>query len=244
MKKVILLLCLSILLCGCASGQDAQVEAVREQILALPSVEEFAALDGDARLEAYNRTQAAYDAYMSLTEKQRQQLSKAEEIFENLFSWFNSQVMPLMETAPEITEETTMETTVETTVETTLPDVILLTEEEKQLLLKLGMAERGDTGCTECIALVMRTVLNRVEADRFPSSVRNVIYAQDQFTPVMDGSFETAEPNDQCYAALEMVIKGWDESQGALFYEWCEGESWHSKNLELLFQHCDTRYYK
>ena len=40
-----------------------------------------------------------------------------------------------------------------------------------------------------------------------------------------------------------MVMRGWDESQGALYYEWCEGESWHSQNLNLLFQHCDVRFY-
>ena len=130
--------------------------------------------------------------------------------------------------------------------ETTEPPpepVVVLTEEEQTMLLKLGMAERGDQECTECIALVMRTVLNRVESSRFGSSVRSVILAQDQFTPVTDGTYYSAEPNERCYAALEMVIYGWDESQGALFYEWCEGESWHSKNLHLLLQHCDTRFY-
>ena len=121
--------------------------------------------------------------------------------------------------------------------------VVDLTEEEKTMLLKIGMAERGNAGCTECIALIMRTILNRVQADRFGSSVRSVLFAPDQFTPVMDGSYDSAEPNDRCYDALEMVIYGWDESQGALFYEWCTGESWHSKNLHLLFQHCDVRFY-
>ena len=121
--------------------------------------------------------------------------------------------------------------------------VILLTEEEQTMLLKLGMAERGNTECTECIALVMRTVLNRVESGRFGKSIRSVILAKDQFTPVSDGSYYSAEPNDHCREALELVIYGWDESQGALFYEWCQGESWHSKNLHLLFQHCDIRFY-
>ena len=127
----------------------------------------------------------------------------------------------------------------------TLPDpVVELTEEEKSILLKLGMAERGEAGCTECIALVMCTVLNRVAAEnRFGSSIRSVVLAPEQFTPVMDGSYDSAEPNPSCYEALDMVIHGWDESQGALFYEWCEGESWHSKNLHLLFQHCDVRFY-
>ena len=135
-------------------------------------------------------------------------------------------------------------TTVPTETETTAPPVpvVELTEEEKALLLKLGMAERGSTECTECIALVMRSVLNRVEAGHF-SSIRSTIYAQDQYLPVSDGSFDTAEPNEYCYEALEMILYGWDESQGAMFYEWCEGESWHSKNLHLLLQHCDTRFY-
>ena len=129
--------------------------------------------------------------------------------------------------------------------ETTSPPVpvVELTDEEKNMLLKLGMAERGNSGCTECIALVMRTVLNRVESDRFGSSIPSVIFAQDQFTPISDGSYDSAQPNAACQEALEMVIYGWDESQGALFYEWCQGESWHSQNLHLLLQHCDTRFY-
>lgn len=142
--------------------------------------------------------------------------------------------------------ETTVPMTIPTEPETipTIPQpVVALTEDEQTMLLKLGMAERGKEGCTECIALVMCTVLNRVNADRFGSSVRSVILAPEQFTPVMDGTYDSAEPNQQCHDALEMVIYGWDESQGALFYEWCQGESWHSKNLHLLFQHCDVRFY-
>lgn len=152
-------------------------------------------------------------------------------------------------TVPE-TETVTVTEPVPVTIPTepetvpTIPEpVVSLTEEEKTMLLKLGMAERGKEGCTECIALVMCTVLNRVNADRFGSSVRSVILAPEQFTPVMDGTYDSAEPNQQCHDALDMVIYGWDESQGALFYEWCQGESWHSKNLHLLFQHCDVRFY-
>lgn len=149
--------------------------------------------------------------------------------------------------APETTAvlATTETVRVAVTQESTVPmiPVMELTEEEQTMLLKLGMAERGNTECKECIALVMRTVLNRVESGRFGKSIRSVILAKDQFTPVSDGSYYSAEPDDRCREALEMVICGWDESQGALFYEWCEGESWHSKNLHLLFQHCDTRFY-
>ena len=169
------------------------------------------------------------------------------------------QQMPTAAAAP-VPEETAPETTAvpsrepitqvapvptEIPTETTEPmPVRSFTAEEEELLLKIGMAERGDTYCTDCIALVMCTVLNRVEApDRFGSTIRSVIYAADQFTPVADGSFEKAEPNAACLHALEWIRSGWDESQGALYYEWCEGESWHSQNLNLLLQHCDTRFY-
>lgn len=144
--------------------------------------------------------------------------------------------------AEPVTEPATEATTVPTTEETAAY-VLTFTEEEEELLLKIGMAERGESGCTECVALVMRTVLNRVEAPKFSSTIKGVLYAQDQFTPVMDGSFEKADPNAICAEALEMVKQGWDESQGALYYEWCEGESWHSQNLNLLLQHCDVRFY-
>ena len=121
--------------------------------------------------------------------------------------------------------------------------VLTLTDKEKEILLKIGMAERGNTGCPECIALVMCTVLNRVEAPKFGNTIAKVVLSPEQFTPVADGSYYRANPNENCYDALEMVLYGWDESQGALYYEWSKGESWHSKNLNLLFQHCDIRFY-
>lgn len=154
--------------------------------------------------------------------------------------------VPPAEVPAETTPQTQppVETVAETTMETLPPEVYTFTPEEEELLLKLGMAERGDTGCVECIALVMRTALNRMESGRFSSTLRGVIYAEDQFTPVAEGTFEKAKPNDDCTAALELVRRGWDESQGALYYEWCEGESWHSRNLQLLTQHCDTRFYR
>ena len=97
-------------------------------------------------------------------------------------------------TVPEPTTEAVTVPTEPETVPTVPLPVVELTEEEKTMLLKIGMAERGNAGCTECIALVMRTVLNRVEADRFGSSVRSVILAPEQFTPVMDGSYIPPSP--------------------------------------------------
>jgi len=91
-------LCLALitaLAAGCAPEKDPQVESVREQIEALPTPEQFHTMDDDSQLEAYNRTQAAYDAYLALSEKQQAMLSGAEDIFQALFSCFNEYIMPL-----------------------------------------------------------------------------------------------------------------------------------------------------
>ena len=98
--KILLVLLLSFMFffsvfAGCAQAKDEAVEEVRQQLESLPAVEEFQTMEEEARLEAYNRTQKTYDAYMALTEEQKQQLSEAEKIFEDLFTYFNSQIMPL-----------------------------------------------------------------------------------------------------------------------------------------------------
>ena len=100
--KTVLMLLLSVLLvtsvaAGCAQREDAAVKAVREQVAALPTVEQFQAMDEQQQLDAYNRTQEAYDAYMALSEDQKQQVEGAEEKFDALFSYYNSQIMPIGE---------------------------------------------------------------------------------------------------------------------------------------------------
>ena len=152
---------------------------------------------------------------------------------------------------PETTEATEAPTTVPTTAATEVPTettealpVRTFTAEEEELLLKIGMAERGDTYCTDCIALVMCTVLNRVDTPgKFGSTVKSVIYAEGQFTPVAEGEFEDVEPNYACKNALDKVKSGWDESQGALYYEWGKVDGWHAQNLNFLFKPCDTKFY-
>ena len=78
-----------------AMAAEAEVAAL---IGALPSVEEFKAMDEESRLDAYNRTQAAYDAYMALSEEEKANLEGAEETFEALFSHYNTLVAPVEET--------------------------------------------------------------------------------------------------------------------------------------------------
>lgn len=112
------------------------------------------------------------------------------------------------------------------------------------MLMQIAMAE-AEGEDTEGKALVMCVVLNRVWSEGFPDSIEEVIFQPKQFSPVCEGGrYYTTEADADCRAALEMVMSGWDESEGALYFESCENSSWHSQNLELLFQHGGHRFYR
>ena len=98
--KVVLMLLLSFMLvfsvfAGCTQQEDESVQNVRKMVADLPSVEEFEAMDEQARLAAYTATQNAYDAWMALSAKQQEQLTDELAAIEALFAYFNTLVMPI-----------------------------------------------------------------------------------------------------------------------------------------------------
>jgi spore germination cell wall hydrolase CwlJ-like protein len=88
---------------------------------------------------------------------------------------------------------------------------VKLTEEECDWLLGIAMAEaQGEDAKGK--ALVMRVVLNR--SYEWNQSLEEVIFSENQFaTYRMD-----IEPSEDCYEALSMIVDGWDESDGALWF--------------------------
>lgn len=106
-------------------------------------------------------------------------------------------------------------------------------------------------GCSiKCKERVILVVLNRVWDDRFPDTIYDVIHENYngvyQFTPISNGRWDRVEPNEECYQAVENIMKNpYDESEGALYFESCENEdNWHSRNLEYLYEIDGIRFYK
>lgn len=117
--------------------------------------------------------------------------------------------------------------------------------DDSYLLAKIAMAE-AEGEDTEGKAYVIMVILNRMLSDEFPDTIEDVIFQDNQFSPVSNGRFYNIEPNDDCWDALDMIqVDKWDKSQGALYFESCESEdNWHSRNLEYLFTHGKHRFYK
>ena len=120
----------------------------------------------------------------------------------------------------------------------TEPETHRFTDHERDLLARVMMCEAGNQGPIGA-ALVGRVILNRVESEsgRFPNDIESVIYQPGQFSTA--SYLYRYEPNADCYAALDLLEAGWDESQGALFFESGAGFSWAT----FLFQYGGHRFY-
>lgn len=116
--------------------------------------------------------------------------------------------------------------------------------DESYLLAKIAMAE-AESESTEGKAMVILVVLNRVFSPEFPDTIEEVIFQDGQFSPIKSGRWDAVEPDTDCWAALDLVYAGWDESEGALYFEaeWNEN-TWHKDNLKFIKKVGKQNFYK
>lgn len=117
--------------------------------------------------------------------------------------------------------------------------------DDSYLLAKIAMAEAE--GCnTQTKTLIIMCVLNRVWSDEFPNTIDEVIFQENQFSPIDNGRWDRVEPNEDCYEAVKIVMEAkYDYSGGATYFENCADEdNWHSRNLEFLYESEGIRFYK
>ena len=116
---------------------------------------------------------------------------------------------------------------------------------ESYLLARIAMAEAE--GCNiQTKTLIIMCVLNRVWSDEFPDTIEEVIFQENQFSPIDNGRWDRVEPNEDCYEAVKVVMEAkYDYSGGATYFESCDDEdNWHSRNLEFLYESEGIRFYK
>ncbi|WP_018247756.1 cell wall hydrolase [Orenia marismortui] len=91
-----------------------------------------------------------------------------------------------------------------------------VSKEEMNLLLRTVYSEaRGENFAGQ--VAVASVLINRVLDDRFPNTIKGVIFQPWAFTAVHDGQF-WLEPDPKVLKAIEAALKGWDPSRGAVFY--------------------------
>lgn len=117
--------------------------------------------------------------------------------------------------------------------------------EDSYLLAKIAMAE-AEGESIQGKTLVILVVLNRVHNEDFPNTIQDVIFEENQFTPVINGRFNKVEPDTDCWEAVQVVMEAqYDYSGGALYFESCDdADNWHSRNLDFLYQCGNHKFYK
>ncbi len=109
---------------------------------------------------------------------------------------------------------------------------INITDEDLEILYKITSAERGD-GTKEQQEHVVSVILNRVLCQN--STVRDVVFAKNQFEPTRNGMYEAAVPSETTKEAVHYVIQNGDTTGGATYF--CtpaasQNNEWYRKSIE------------
>ena len=116
-------------------------------------------------------------------------------------------------------------------------------DSDQRMMAKMAMAE-AEGESIEGKALVIRVILNRVASEEFPNTVGEVLYQQGQWESITNGRYSRVEPDEECWEAMEMVLNGWDNSDGATYFTRSDSGAWHKANLQFLFEYKHHSFYK
>ena len=127
-----------------------------------------------------------------------------------------------------------------------------LSDKDYDALLRIVEAEAGGED-QDGKLLVANVVLNRVNSERFPDSVWDVVMQREQgvaqFSPTVDGRFQNVRVSDDTVEAVERALYGEDLSQGALYF--CAREKadsdklkWFDGKLTRLFSYGHHEFFQ
>lgn len=123
---------------------------------------------------------------------------------------------------------------------------------ELEVLCRIVEAEAGGED-EEGKLLVANVVLNRVNSDKFPDTVTEVVFQRSkgvtQFSPVANGRYYYVEISEETVQAVERALEGEDISQGALYfaarkYANSDRMRWFDEKLTFLFRHGGHEFFK
>ena len=127
-----------------------------------------------------------------------------------------------------------------------------LSDKDYDALLRIVEAEAGGED-QDGKLLVANVVLNRVNSEVFPDSVVDVVMQKEQgiaqFSPTVDGRYQTVKVSDDTKEAVERALYGEDISRGALYFcarEKADSEKmqWFDRKLTRLFAYGNHEFFQ
>lgn len=130
--------------------------------------------------------------------------------------------------------------------------VIKITEEEISMLERIVEAEASGEDMIGKI-LVANVILNRLADDKFPDTVKDVIFQKSgdgyQFSPISNKRYWKVKVSNETKEAVQRALNGEDYSQGALYFiarkiAKKSSVKWFDNNLKWLFKHGGHEFYR
>ena len=127
------------------------------------------------------------------------------------------------------------------TVKTIVRYRVNLEHGARRILERIVEAESGDQ-TIKGRQMVANVILNRMKSEKFPNSVREIVFASRQFSPVSNGSYYRVKVSSQTKKAVEKALKEKDNTNGALYFMYRAGSdssnvSWFDRELTKLCEY-------
>ena len=127
------------------------------------------------------------------------------------------------------------------TVKTIVRYRVNLDHGARRILERIVEAESGDQ-TIKGRQMVANVILNRMKSENFPNSVREIVFAGRQFSPVSNGSYYRVKVSSQTKKAVEKALKEKDNTNGALYFMYRAGSdssnvSWFDRELTKLCEY-------
>lgn len=127
-----------------------------------------------------------------------------------------------------------------------------LSDKDYEALVRIVEAEAGGED-QDGKLLVANVVLNRVNSETFPDSVVEVVMQKEQgiaqFSPTVDGRYQSVKVSEDTREAVERALYGEDISRGALYFcarEKADSEKlqWFDRKLTKLFAYGNHEFFQ
>ncbi len=127
------------------------------------------------------------------------------------------------------------------TVKTIVRYRVNLDHGARRILERIVEAESGDQ-TIKGRQMVANVILNRMKSEKFPDTVREIVFAGRQFSPVSNGSYYRVKVSSQTKKAVEKALKEKDNTNGALYFMYRAGSdssnvSWFDRELTKLCEY-------
>lgn len=125
---------------------------------------------------------------------------------------------------------------------------ISVDKNSRRILERIVEAEAGDQDIAGR-QMVANVIINRIKSNHFPNSVKRVVFAHRQFSPISNGSYYRVTVSSLTKKAVEKALREKDNTKGALYFMYRAGSSarnvrWFDRDLTRLYKYGCHEFFK